>query len=295
MEPEQHIPGSPPRLVKTRMTELPISYREVEPPLRLAPFVRCIWRLRGLSDGAAEPIIPDGCAEIVVNTGGPFIRHTSGSSSHVQAERLVAGQLTRAITLEPTGRIDVWGIRLHTWCASTFTDVPASELRDCDVSLADIDRSFDDSLAAVGDATGEEGAERALIDALMKRAARATPPSSSIPRLVSFAARGSETASVRKLSRDAGVSTRRLQAVFRDHVGLTPKQLLRVTRFQRALRIARAEPTFSWGRVAHLAGFYDQAHLIHDSNDIAGCTPNQLVARDANLTEAFLASEEFGR
>ena len=273
------------------MTEPPVIYREVEPPAALAPFVRCIWRLRGVSDGAAEPIIPDGCAEIVVNVGEPFIRHTSESGAHIQAQRLVAGQLTRAITLEPTGRIDIWGIRLHPWCASTFTDVRASELRDRDVSLADIDRPFDDSLATVGDATNEEGAERALVDALMKRAARAMPASSSIPRLVSFAARGSETASVRKLARDAGVSTRHLQSVFRDHVGLTPKQLLRVTRFQRALRIARTEPTLSWGRVAHQAGFYDHAHLVHDSNDIAGCTPSQLVARDANLTEVFLASE----
>lgn len=270
---------------------MPATYREVEPPPALAPFVRCIWRLRGVSDGAAEPIIPDGCAEIVVNVGDPFVRHTSANTSHVQAQRLVAGQLTRAITLEATGRIDIWGIRLHTWCASTFTNVPAIELRDRDVSLGDIDRVFDASLAAVSDATNEEGAERLLIDALVKRARHTTPPSPTVPRLVSFAARGSETANVRKISRDAGVSTRQLQSVFRDHVGLTPKQLLRVTRFQRALRIAREEPGLSWGYVAHLAGFYDHAHLIHDSTNIAGCTPSELVARDSSLTEVFLTDE----
>jgi AraC-like DNA-binding protein len=275
----------------TGMNEPPVIYREIDPPPTLAPFVRCIWRLRGVSGGAPEPIIPDGCAEIVVNVGDPFVRHTSTNRSHVQAQRLVAGQLTRAITLEPTGRIDIWGIRLHPWCASTFTDVPASELRDCDVSLGDIDRSFDDSLAAVGDATTEQDAEQLLVDALLKRAAGTRPPSASVPRLVSFAARESETANVRNISRKAGVSTRQLQSVFRDHVGLTPKQLLRVTRFQRALRIARNEPTLSWGRVAHLAGFYDHAHLIHDSNDIAGCTPGELVARDAGLTGAFLVDE----
>jgi hypothetical protein len=119
------------------MTESPISYREVEPPPPLAPFVRCIWRLKGVSDGAAEPIIPDGCAEIVVNVGDPFVRHTSANELHVQSQRLIAGQLSRAITLEATGRIDVWGIRLHPWCASTFTDVPAIELRDCDVALSE--------------------------------------------------------------------------------------------------------------------------------------------------------------
>jgi AraC-like DNA-binding protein len=275
-------------MTKGDMTQPTVIYREVEPPPALAPFVRCIWRLVGAFDGEAQPIIPDGCAEIVVNLGDPFVRHTSAASSHVQPQRLIAGQLTRAITLEPTGRIDIWGIRLHTWCASTFTDAPPSELRDRDVSLGDIDRSFDDSFSAVANAKSESDAERILVDALLKRAASARPPAATVPRLVSFATRRSETWSVRKIARDAGVSTRQLQSVFRDHVGLTPKQLLRVTRFQRALRIARAEPTLSWGRVAHLAGFYDHAHLIHDSNDIAGCTPNELAGRDAELTEAFL-------
>src|SRR5690348_13620625 len=169
-----------------------VIYREVEPPSSLAPFVRCIWRLRGVSDGSAEPIIPDGCAEIIVNVGDAFVRHTSSGASHVQARRLVAGQLTRAITLEPTGRIDIWGIRLHPWCASTFTDAPAAELRDRDVPLADLTRSFDDALAAVGDARTEDEAERTLVEVLRMRAARTTPPTSTLPRLVSFVAKGSE-------------------------------------------------------------------------------------------------------
>src|SRR3954462_11244215 len=98
------------------MTETEFHYREIDLSPALAPFVRCIWRLRGESDGAAEPIIPDGCAEIVVNVGDPFVRHTSPSESHTQSQRLIAGQLTRAITLHATGRMDIWGIRLHPWC-----------------------------------------------------------------------------------------------------------------------------------------------------------------------------------
>jgi AraC-like DNA-binding protein len=276
------------------MTEPPVVYREVQPPPELAPFVRCIWRLRGVTDGAAEPIIPDGCVEIVVNAGDPFVRHTSPTASHVQSQRLVAGQLTRAITLEATGRIDIWGVRLHPWCASSFTEIPASDIRDRDVALGDIARPLDRALAHVGDAPSEEDAEQTLIAALLRQATRATLPGANVSRLVSFAATRSETSNIRALSRDAGVSTRRLQMIFREHVGLSPKQLLRVTRFQRALRLARAEPRLSWGGVAHAAGFYDHAHLIHDSNEIAGCTPAELVSRDANLTAAFLSDDAAG-
>jgi AraC-like DNA-binding protein len=271
------------------MSEQALRYREISPPGVLADFVRCIWRLYGdHTGGSAEPIIPDGCAEIVVNVGDPFIRHTSDTTSHQQPARLVAGQITRALTLEPSGRVDIWGIRFHPWCASSFLGVSACELRDHVVSLDEVAPSLDSAFAAVAENRTEAAAERSIIEVLTHRAMAACRPEAHIPKLVAFASASSETISVGRLAREAGVSTRRIQSLFRDQVGLSPKQLLRVTRFQRALRLARMRPTLSWGHIAQLAGFYDQAHLIHDSNDIAGCTPRELVGRDAALTEAFL-------
>lgn len=271
------------------MSEHAVHYREITPTPTLAPFVRCIWRLHGTGgSGSAEPIIPDGCAEIVINVGDPFVRHMPDGSWHRQPLRLVAGQITRALTLEPSGRIDIWGIRFHPWCAATFLGASASELRDDLVSLDDVARPLDDAVSVVGEARSEAAAQSTLIDSLMQRASRLEVPSAHVPRLVTFASASSETTSVSRLARQAGVSSRRIQSLFRDQVGLSPKQLLRITRFQRALRLARARPELSWGRVAQLAGFYDQAHLIHDSQTIAGCTPRELVDRGAALTEAFL-------
>ena len=275
------------------MSDHALQYREISPPGVLADFVRCIWRLHGdpgqdAAGGSPEPIIPDGCAEIVVNVGDPFIRHAAGEPAERQPLRLVAGQITRALTLEPSGRIDIWGIRFHPWCAASFLGVSASELRDSVISLDAITRSFSDAFDPVADQRAEATAERLLVDALTRRARNVKRPETHIPRLVAFASQASEATSVSRLAREAGVSTRRIQTLFRDQVGLTPKQLLRVTRFQRALRLARTKPELSWGHIAHLAGFYDQAHLIHDSNDIAGCTPKELVCREAALTEVFL-------
>src|SRR4051812_20079863 len=211
------------------MTETEFHYREIDPSPALAPFVRCIWRLRGVSGGAAEPIIPDGCGEIVINVGDPFVRYSATGSSHVQPARLVAGQITRALTVQPSGRIDVWGIRFHPWCASAFLDVPAVELRDQVVALGDASGSLDEMLSTVGDVRDEHAAERRIVDVLTRHAARRTVPAVAVPRLVLFAAASSETTTVSRLSRAMGISTRRLQTVFRDHVGLSPKQLLRVT------------------------------------------------------------------
>ena len=274
------------------MSEHALQYREIAPPGVLADFVRCIWRLHGDPGrdhgGPPDPIIPDGCAEIVVNVGDPFIRHAPEGSAERQPLRLVAGQITRALTLEPSGQIDIWGIRFHPWCAASFLGVSASELRDNVVSLDAVTRPFNDAFDPVADQKCEANAERSIIDALTRRARDVKRPDAHVPRLVAFASAGSETTSVGRLAREAGVSTRRIQTLFRDQVGLVAEAA--AARDAIPTRpAARAHPTDAFvGTHRAARGFYDQAHLIHDSNDIAGCTPRELVRREAQLTEVFL-------
>ena len=95
---------------------------------------------------------------------------------------------------------------------------------------------------------------------------------------------------MRELSRHAGIGTRRLQALFAERVGMSPKMLMRINRFQRALRIARERDDLSWSAVALEAGYYDQPHLNHECQEITGRAPSALVAKDPGLTEIFLGA-----
>ena len=53
---------------------------------------------------------------------------------------------------------------------------------------------------------------------------------------------------------------------------------------------SRARTRICRGARSHArAGYYDQAHLLHESNEIAGTTPAKLLGRDAALTEVFLS------
>jgi transcriptional regulator GlxA family with amidase domain len=99
--------------------------------------------------------------------------------------------------------------------------------------------------------------------------------------------------SVRGLAKELGLGARRVDAMFRDHVGLSPKQLLRIFRFQRALGLRRTLPSVSWATIALRAGYYDQAHLVRDARAIAGAAPTALLLHPGGggLTEIFLAKD----
>ena len=71
----------------------------------------------------------------------------------------------------------------------------------------------------------------------------------------------------------------------RRWVGLTPKRLLRIARFQTLLGgLAPAEPV-RWAATASEAGYTDQAHLVREVGELAGCSPGKLLR--GGLADSF--------
>jgi AraC-like DNA-binding protein len=265
-----------------------LRYSEFAVPPSLRSHVRCIWRMCGeYSAGAPEPIVPDGCAELILNFGDPFVHH-SEAGCHRQPLRLVAGQITRAITIHPSGSVSLWGVRFHPWGAAPMLGFAGAEMRDRLTSVDELSAHVERELMPAVDATSEALQHAAIVGALTRVLVRARPLDTRVAAMVTLVAGQRETFTVRGLARHVGLSARRVELLFRDEIGLSPKQLHRINRFQHAMALRRAKPRLTWSAVASRAGYYDQAHLIHDSRDIAGCTPSELTG-DLELTEAFLS------
>jgi AraC-like DNA-binding protein len=257
------------------MSQDTLDYVELLPPPALRRFVKFIWRVRGPASQSAapQPVIPDGCVEVILNCADPFRRHHDGGVE-IQPSRLVAGQLTGAVTIAPTGVVDLWGIRFHPWGAAAFLGVPGSELRDRMLPL-DAIPSVDALLARTFNGTSDDARAELLFDALTERVRRVRPLDATLPALAKLAVEGS-VASVKGLSILAGVSVRRVQSLFAEHVGLSPKALMRLARFQRAIALTRRDPAISLARVAAECGYFDHAHLVRDARAIVGLTPSAL-------------------
>jgi AraC-like DNA-binding protein len=82
---------------------------------------------------------------------------------------------------------------------------------------------------------------------------------------------------VETLAAEMGCSRKHLAALFRDHVGLSPKTTAVLLRFRHVLRMIDAAPA-SWTELAQAAGYYDQAHFNRDFRRMTGCTPGDYLA-----------------
>lgn len=266
-----------------------MRYCEIQPTLPLRPFVECFWTLesdQSSSPSHPEKILPDGCVELILNFGAQFKEHKENGQQERQPLRFLVGQMTRPIVISQTGRVDLIGVRFHPGGTLPFFRIPMHEVTNRVVELRALSRDLEREVTRrVADAPSLPLKIEALEDLLMQRANNFRGDSWLIGLAAMIVKSGGQV-SLDGLSRDAGVSSRHLERRFLRDVGVGPKLLCRILRFQQTFRaVDRNDP--GWASVAVDCGYYDQAHLIRDFRQFAEQTPSLLFAQASALTNAF--------
>ncbi len=78
---------------------------------------------------------------------------------------------------------------------------------------------------------------------------------------------------VERIARNAGVSARHLERLFREEVGYSPKQLSRILRVRHAKRLIATGAAKDLSRTAYLLGYADQPHFNREFRSIIGIPP----------------------
>lgn len=243
-----------------------MKYREIKPRPELAPYVRCLWELTGTGSDI-ERVVPDGCCEIVLNRADPF---RGVDNDRIQPRLMLVGQIPRFIRIQPTGTVDLLGIRFRPGGLFPFVGVSMAELTGERIDLGDVCRRLRRDL----EGASRERVEAILLDRLRKR-----------PSRVDEAVAAIET--TRGDLRIGSLGTRTLERAFRREVGVPPKVLARIVRFQRVIHAVEATARLDWAGLALDCGYYDQAHLIRDFRHFAGLSPARYFRSEHPLADFF--------
>ncbi|MEU6465584.1 helix-turn-helix domain-containing protein [Streptomyces sp. NPDC046976] len=214
-----------------------------------------VWTKGPADDGGAvRAVLPDGCMDLLWD-----------------GERLlVAGPDTGPYL--PKGPARRWaGIRFRPGTAPALLGVPAHELRDRRVELADLWPA-----ARVRELCGRTAAAddpaRALEDIALNRALAAGPPDPWLHRLVRRLDQGVPVA---EAAAELGLGARTLHRRSLGAFGYGPKTLARILRLRRALALARAGVPYA--ATAIRAGYADQPHLAREVGRLAGAPLGELL------------------
>ncbi|MER6067809.1 helix-turn-helix transcriptional regulator [Streptomyces sp. NPDC001817] len=213
-----------------------------------------VWTNTPDGAGDGRPVLPDGCMDLLWSEG----------------RLLVAGPDTRPYV--PGGRPRSWaGVRFFPGTAPALLGVPAHELRDLRVELADLwpaarVRRLRESVEAAPDPA------MALEGIALERAAWTTAPDPLLHRLVE---RLDEGRPVSATAAELGIGTRTLHRRCLDAFGYGPKTLARILRLQRALALARSGTPYA--ETAVRSGYADQPHLSREVRELTGMPLGRLL------------------
>lgn len=271
-----------------------MRYTVMSLPSPFAAHVECLWRLEGDGRGLPpETIVPDGCMELVLHCGDRFEHLDPERGAILQGRAFLVGQLLAPVVVRPGARVETWGIRFRPGGAAAFFDAPMPMLTGRFVDLADVAGA--EALAgleAFHEARAPGDRRRRLESWLASRLGRGA--ADALPALAAreiVRARG--RLRVDDLAASLGLGARQLERRFVRGVGIPPRALARLVRFQQVFRLAHDRPANPgiWADVACAAGYYDQAHLLRDFRELAGTTPPRFLAAQGDFSRALTSRE----
>lgn len=262
----------------------------VQPPSPpLQRHVEYLWYHEGfVSDYAMERLLPDGGVELIIDlTDSPKCwRDADGRRQRHTVHRCwISGQHSRPIEIEAAQNSCMIGARFRLGGAHAILSQPLSELND---AVVELDLLWGSSIFELRErllAAPSGDARLAHLDAaLVGRAKDRLQFEPALAAALACIQAHPGTVSIRSLAPEIGISQGRLVRLFEEHVGLKPKMLARVMRFQQLVRFLECDSPPPWILLAVDNGYFDQSHLIRDFRAFAGMRPTEyLQAKGAYL------------
>ena len=253
-------------------------YFEVPPHPSLSSYIETYWVMEVPTTVLAFPqmVIPDHCMDLIFDLG------QSTFESFGKAGSKIIGVMTTAMgsVVKPGNKL--LGIRFKPFGASAVFGISAGDLMDQSVNVSDLCRdeynirdrllSFDNSSSQI----------QFLNSFFISRQRFFRPIHLATTKAVSIVARSGGSVSVATLADTLGLTRRHLARSFVEHIGLSPKEFLRIERFRAIIKVidsAISQP--DWCSLALEYGFYDQAHFVSDFSRIMGTPPHRYWKKSA--------------
>ena len=93
--------------------------------------------------------------------------------------------------------------------------------------------------------------------------------------------------SVHQMSSEACLCRKQFERVFAEHVGISPKQYLKIIRFQFVLFQKQQNNDLNMTELSYDSGYFDQSHFINDFKSFSGMTPKQYFSKNEACSDFF--------
>lgn len=248
-----------------------MTFTSYLPAPSLRPYIEMYWLLSGyLEQKEVISLMPDGGGiNLVLNLGEEVT--SLGFSKKICHERAyLVGTMLQTDEQVLSGKVLLFGIKFRP---GAFTHFYKSESLDRysnqfhEFSLKefpDIKKTIQQFLSYIN---------RFYLD-------RLSPPRYSILEIVSDISGHAGTLKIDMLTKKYFTTERNLERQFKQQVGISPKEFINLTRFNKAFERLQCNSTQTLSDIAWDLGYYDHAHLTNDFKRYTGKAPTEFFLSD---------------
>ena len=256
-----------------------MEYYISKPSLILSKFVKHYWTIENCIPNGKEHIqriVPNGLSELIFYLGDKPV--STDRNISINDNTLITGQLSGYYDIKVTGKLSLFSIIFHPYGLSMFFDIPLSELLNQNVPLKyilkDVVNELETKLFEA-----KSFAERIIIAEcfLLERLQKSKKKYhfNRIKDNVKLINQTKGLVSIDLLASEACFSRKQYERIFSDFIGISPKQFLKIVRFQNAINEKSKNKNANLTTLTYQCGYYDQSHMTNDFYKLSGMTPKQ--------------------
>lgn len=240
---------------------MPFEY--FSPCTDLRRYIHSYWTLKG-DDELYDALYPDACVDIVVNLGERFDTNVNNVTLESHGVYL-GGALTEAMYAKIPLGVYLLGIRFLPGCFAHF--YPTFSLGDMADNCVRLDHDYLPPWQVLMSDPGS-----ALDHFFLKRFRQFHNP---VKEAAGEIIRSGGNIPLAEIAALCNKSLRQTERVFKQHIGLTPKQFCKIIKYMQVTKLLAAKsPSDTLLAIALNAGYYDHAHLTKEFKKITRSTPS---------------------
>ncbi len=259
-------------MLLAKFTKDKMLYSEYQPCIELSQVINCYWvspaqhHLEEYTYSVnQEIIIPDGCLDIIFEV-----------DKQTNYKCFIVGMMSKPIvTLPDFSQKQIYAIRFNPGGAYSLFRHSLADFTDLAVDVRNLAKNIEQELSAIFLSKNSLYEKIEYLNAFFLRRFNNWEPNAVIMNSLAsiFSAKGNME--IKKLAQCQYISERQLNRLFKQCVGLPPKEFARIIRFQNALRNVILTDNVNWSFLAVESGYHDQAHFINEFKAFTGITPTR--------------------
>jgi len=267
-----------------------MTYLIAKPSEFLGKFVQHYWTIESCIPDQQEyiqRIVPSGLSEIIFYFGNK--PYSTNQQKNISDNFILSGQLKDYYDIKVTGNLSLFSILFKPQGLSMFTNIPSNEFYNQNIPLQfvfpkETNRLEDGLFAANSFSERVLIVEKFLFRQLLKTQ---NPNSVRIENCIDTINHSKGLVDIHSLASEACLSRKQFERTFSNSIGVSPKQFLKVIRFQNALHEKSKHKNISLTELTYKCGYYDQSHMINDFQQLSGLSPKEYFHECEPVSDYF--------